>query len=274
MNAHNQQFLEIQEAENIDSVIFTTQPPLFHLDNGREILTALNAVQAEIVELGGISKVRDTNSTNAAFKFKFRGIDDMYNVISSLLVKHKIVIIPHLERAQCTKHTTKKGDITFKTHVIMRYSLFSCVDGSYIESCVIGESNDTTDKSGAKALSVAQKYMFIQTFSIPTASSPSDEQNSSRQWGQQPDHQNHKPNNSERTVKTIQYASLKFKNHVDEFMRKNGNRLCDVVKSMNLDMESLTHENLKKIAFDFDLFLKNQPPQESPQTPQAPQQNI
>ncbi|MNZ97226.1 hypothetical protein D3C78_1164520 [compost metagenome] len=106
--------------------------------------------------------------------------------------------------------------------------------------------NDTTDKSSSKALTAAQKYLFIQTFSIPTATNnPEDEQR-------------HNQNNQPRH--NIRYASLKFKNHVDEYMRKNNNKLCDVVNSCGLDMEKLTHDQLRGIVFKFDEHLKKQSP--------------
>ena len=253
MNQLNKHPLEIQEAENIEAISFTTNPPVFNLEKGNEILKALNAIQAEIIEMGGIAKDRQTESNVATFKFSFRGIDDMYNVISALLVKHKVVVTPHLERGQCTKHTTKKGDITFKTHVVVRYTLFSCVDGSYLEACMFGESNDATDKSSSKALSAAQKYLYIQTFSIPT-STGNDQHEPTKAWGQK---NNHKPQQT--NAESVQYATLKFKNHVDEHMRKHDNRLCDVVSARGLNMEKLTHAELRNIAIEFDNFVKHQP---------------
>jgi len=266
MNAYNQQFSDVKETEDTDVAVFTTKSPTYNLNNGIEILKALNLVQAEIIALGGIAKARDTESNNAAFRFKFRGIDDIYNVISDLLVKHKIVVSPHVERCQCTKHITKKGDVTFKTHVVVRYTLLSSIDGSYLESCLIGESNDTTDKSSSKALSAAQKYLFIQTFSIPTSTdNQADQQNQqkntyqqNRQYQQQNAHPPEQANT--RTVKTVRYASLAFKNHVDEYMKKNNNRLCNILKNLNINMEDLTHEQLRKIVFDFDQYLRNQTP--------------
>src|SRR5699024_5431952 len=96
--------------------------------------------------------------------YKFRGIEDMYNVISPLMVEHNVVLTPFLEKCKTIKTVSKSGDIAYKTIVVMRYLLISIVDGSSVETCFLGEANDSGDKSSIKAQSAAQKSFYIQTF--------------------------------------------------------------------------------------------------------------
>lgn len=129
-----------------------------------QVYAAINAIQAEFAESGGISKDRK----NQAQGYNFRGIDDVYNALSPLLAKHGLVIIPrHLTRT-CDEQTNAKGTLLFYVKVESEYDIVSAADGSVHTARSFGEAMDSGDKATNKAMSASYKYMAMQLFAIPT----------------------------------------------------------------------------------------------------------
>jgi hypothetical protein len=129
-----------------------------------KVYQAINAIQAELSVLG-ITK--DRKATQGA-TFAYRGIDDVYNTISPLLAKHKLVILPRmLERTQ-DERKSAKGNALFYTTVKAEFDVVSSEDGSHHTICTYGEAMDSGDKSTNKAMSTAYKYACFQMFAIPT----------------------------------------------------------------------------------------------------------
>jgi hypothetical protein len=128
------------------------------------------AVYAAIVavadEIGQAGIAKDRNNQQQGFKF--RGVDDVMNTFSPLLVKHRLFVIPTVEERVITERVSAKGNPLFFTHVKVRFRVICAVDGSYIEGAMFGEGMDSADKSSNKAVAVAYKYFFFQTFCVPT----------------------------------------------------------------------------------------------------------
>lgn len=246
MSNHNNQ----NQPAAIDTpFIFTTpRPPKYHLENGHAILAAMNAVQNEIIEKGGIGKDRKTDSKNADYKYNYRGIDDMYNALSPILAKHQVTCMPNIEASQVASYLDQYGKITFKTFVLVRYTFFSAIDGSYIEVVMAGEAQDKGDKGISKALSMAQKYLFIQTFAIPTNTDHDPDRYTSE--AVQPKN-NHAQHQAQQRGQGERLASLEYKNKVDELMRPYNNRLAHVIKGMGITFPELTHAQLAQIEREF-----------------------
>ena len=112
----------------------------------------------------GISKDK-TNNTQG---YKFRGIDDVYNTLSSLLAEHGLVIYPIVKSRCQEERKTSKGGVLFFTAVNVDYNVVAVEDGSSFTMYVYGEAMDSGDKSTNKAMSAAYKYMCLQLFCIPT----------------------------------------------------------------------------------------------------------
>ena len=121
-----------------------------------QVFKSIAEVMAELSEIG-ISKDR----RNEQQKYKFRGIDDIYNTLSGLLSKHKICIIPYCQNRQSVERVTKSGGVSFYTTVTVKYDIISAIDGSKVECCTVGEAMDTADKSTNKAMSAAYKYLCL-----------------------------------------------------------------------------------------------------------------
>ncbi len=128
-----------------------------------QVFKSIVDVMAELSEIG-ISKDR----RNEQQKYKFRGIDDIYNTLSGLLSKHKLCIIPYCQNRKSVERNTKSGGVSFYTTVTVKYDIISAADGSKVECCIEGEAMDTADKSTNKAMSAAYKYLCLQLFCIPT----------------------------------------------------------------------------------------------------------
>ena len=118
-------------------------------------------------EVGAILK----NRKNTAQGFNFRGIDDVYNRLHPLLVKHRCFLSPEaLSFDQVDRPTKNGGNQTF-TKVKIRYKLYAD-DGSFVPVDVVGEAQDSADKSAAKAQSIAYKIAMFSLFCIPTEELP------------------------------------------------------------------------------------------------------
>lgn len=134
-----------------------------------EVYKAINAVQEELAQIG-ISK----SSKNLQQGFMFRGIDAVYNTISPLLAKHKLLILPRCLTRESTERVTAKGGALFYVTVQAEFDFVSAIDGSRHTVSMFGEAMDSGDKATNKAMSIAYKYAAFQAFCIPTEDTASD----------------------------------------------------------------------------------------------------
>lgn len=128
------------------------------------VYKAINAVQAELAEMGGISKSRK----NIQQGYAFRGIDEVYNTLAPILAKHKLLILPKVLERQCEERKSVKGTPLFYVTLKTDFYFTSAEDGSQFIATAYGEAMDSADKATNKAMSAAYKYVCLQAFSIPT----------------------------------------------------------------------------------------------------------
>lgn len=103
--------------------------------------------------------------------YKYRGIDDVYNMLHPLLASNGIFILPQVLERNSEQFTLRNGGLATRTFLRVRYS-FVHSDGSAISCTVVGEGADNSDKSIGKAMAYAAKYCLLQTFCIPTEDMP------------------------------------------------------------------------------------------------------
>ena len=138
-------------------------------DKPPHVLTAINAVMVDIAR-DGIAKDRE----NIQQKYKFRGIDDVYNALAPLLAVHNLIIKPKCLTRDVTERTGrsydgKPGATLIYVVVAMEFELISALDGSReVSGPFYGEAMDSGDKATNKAQSAAFKYFAMQQFVIPT----------------------------------------------------------------------------------------------------------
>lgn len=122
-----------------------------------------SAIPNVMNDIGVVAK----DKVNKQQGFRFRSIDDVYNVLHPALSKNKVFIVPEIiSQERVIKHT-KSG--TEMEHVIcnIRFTFFA-EDGSFIQTIIVGEGQDTGDKATNKAMAIAYKYACFQVFCIPT----------------------------------------------------------------------------------------------------------
>lgn len=99
--------------------------------------------------------------------WNFRGIDAAYNYLHPILSKHGVFPVPCVLEEKSEEKLSSKGTTLFYRRLNVKYTFYA-EDGSSIEATVIGEAMDSGDKASNKAMSIAQKYAFLQIFTIPT----------------------------------------------------------------------------------------------------------
>jgi hypothetical protein len=128
-----------------------------------KVYQAINAVQKALAA-EGISKARK----NTQQGYNFRGIDDVYNVVSPLLGAHGLCILPRVLSRQCVERQTAKGGVLFYVTCEVEFDFVSAEDGSKHTVKTYGEAMDSADKATNKSMSAAYKYAVMQAFAIPT----------------------------------------------------------------------------------------------------------
>ena len=129
-----------------------------------QVYAAINAVQREIA-VTGISK---SNTTTGGAKFKFRGIDDVYNALSPIMAKHDLIIAPRYSNRELVERKSSNGNSLFYITVTGHFNFISALDGSKHTVTTFGEAMDSGDKGTNKAMAIAHKYALLQVFAIPT----------------------------------------------------------------------------------------------------------
>lgn len=127
-----------------------------------KVYAAINDVQAALAKKG-IGKGRRNDQQNYAF----RGIDDVYNVLSPLLAAHKLSILPRVLSRQLTERQARGGGALFSVALEVEFDIVCSTDGSKHTVKVYGEAMDSADKATNKAMSAAYKYAAFMTFAIP-----------------------------------------------------------------------------------------------------------
>ena len=112
----------------------------------------------------GIAKT----SKNVQQGYAFRGIDAIYNALSSELASANLCIIPRIVSRESIERQTRNGGALFYVTIAAEYDIVSAVDGSMHTASAYGEAMDSGDKATNKAMSAAYKYMAMQLFCIPT----------------------------------------------------------------------------------------------------------
>ncbi|WP_336040660.1 ERF family protein [Acinetobacter calcoaceticus] len=138
--------------------------------NGLAIFTAIVNMQEEI-SVTGLAKTLSAIDRAGNELYKSRSIDDVYNLLSPLLCKHKIVVAPNCISKEREAVKTKYS-IQYQTIVTVEYTFTSALDGSVHKATVYGEAFDNGDKGIAKALSMAYKVVCFQVFNIPVCQDP------------------------------------------------------------------------------------------------------
>ena len=120
------------------------------------------AIVAVMREIGAIGK----ESLNEQQRYKYRGIEAVYNRVQPCFAKHGIFSYPKVLEQTRETGATKAGGTMFYARLTVEYT-FAAADGSSISVVVVGEGMDTADKASNKAMAAAHKYAICQVLAIP-----------------------------------------------------------------------------------------------------------
>lgn len=129
-------------------------------EHKRNIFETIDLIMKEVPAIG---KTKQNTKQN----YKFRGIDDVMNILQPIFAKYKLFVIPEvLEQTREERKTSMGGTLLYSICKI-KYTFYA-EDGSHVEATVIGEGMDSGDKASNKAMAIAFKYALFQVFCIPT----------------------------------------------------------------------------------------------------------
>lgn len=128
-----------------------------------KVYSAITGIISDLSK-SGVGK----EQTNTFDKYKFRGIDDVYNALAPLLAKHNLCVLPKVLSRESVERVSKNGGALFYITVMVEYAFVSAEDGSSHIVVSVGEAMDRGDKATNKAMSAAFKYACFQAFCIPT----------------------------------------------------------------------------------------------------------
>ena len=121
--------------------------------------------------IGAIGK----DSVNQQQKFRYRGIDAVYNALNPVMSDLGLFLTPEiLDHKREERRTTKHDNNGNSYESVLMFSILTikytmhAPDGSSVSCVVVGEGMDSGDKASNKAMSIAMKYACFQLFMIPT----------------------------------------------------------------------------------------------------------
>ena len=124
------------------------------------IYERLAAIMADVPAIG-------KNSQNQEQRYRFRGIDDVYNYLHPLFVRYQVFTTSEILNKNREVWTNKNGTIMIEYSLQVKYR-FTAIDGSFVETQAMGQAMDSSDKASNKAMSMAHKAAMLQIFMIPT----------------------------------------------------------------------------------------------------------
>lgn len=133
------------------------------IETPASVYAKIAAVQGELAHTG-IRK----DSENTFDRYKFRGIDAVYNALAPLLAKYGLCVLPRIIERDCQERVSRKGEPMFYVTVTAEFDFVSADDGSVHTVRTYGEAMDRSDKATNKAMSAAYKYAAFMAFAIPT----------------------------------------------------------------------------------------------------------
>ena len=137
-------------------------------ESGKGIYAAMAAIQRDFP---AVTK----EGINPSQKYKFRGIDDALKALNPLLSKHGVFMVAQDLKVSIsdTGAKTSNGTPMFRS-ILTGTVIWYHLDGSSIESSIVGEGIDMGDKGTMKAHANALKYLCWYTFAVPTESEKKD----------------------------------------------------------------------------------------------------
>jgi hypothetical protein len=125
------------------------------------IYKQISKIMAEVKSIG-------KDRVNEQQRFKFRGIDDVYNHVQPLFAKHGVFPAVQQREMMLRREGQTKSGGTMHFMTAMYDVFFFAEDGSNVQVTLEAEGMDSADKGTNKCHSVAHKYALLTLLMIPT----------------------------------------------------------------------------------------------------------
>lgn len=162
---------KLNEAFGSETASFPTGPvglpprpaddPRMGIPEGWEMIHTL--ISRILADVGPVAK----NERNLDQKYSFRGVDSVVNAINTAFKKHRVYPTSKVVNAAFQAVHTTGGKPSREVTGTIRFR-FTAPDGTYIETEVLTEALDQSDKGGPKAMSVALRIALLQMLLLPT----------------------------------------------------------------------------------------------------------
>lgn len=129
------------------------------------VFEAWREVMAEVTVIA-----KSQQMSGGGVKYNFRGIDQMTNVLSPVLRRHKVMIVPTVRDIGYETEVLTSNDrqrVQTSARLVMEYTVYGPAGDCFVGS-MAGEGSDSSDKSTSKAESMALKYFLSQSLMLAT----------------------------------------------------------------------------------------------------------
>ena len=102
-------------------------------------------------------------------RYNFRGVDRVVNAVGPALRRHGVLVLPtRILSVDYREARTAKGSVMQDCTVRVQWTVRGPAGDDLPAMESAGQATDTQDKSTAKAISVAQRVLFLASLHIPT----------------------------------------------------------------------------------------------------------
>lgn len=102
-------------------------------------------------------------------RYMFRGVDRVVNAVGPALRRHGVLVLPaRVVEKEYTETKTSGGKAMQDCTVTVEWMIVGPAGDLLPPVQSVGQANDTGDKATAKAMSVAQRVLFLTSLQIPT----------------------------------------------------------------------------------------------------------
>jgi hypothetical protein len=148
-----------------------TTAPLEAIEYTGEILDAAQvpvhiAWARVMADVQSISKADRRDDTGG--RYNFRGVDRVINAVGPALRRHGVLVLPKDPGAEYRDTRTANNKPMRECVVTVQWTVRGPRGDDLPPLESIGEATDTQDKATAKAVSVAQRVLFLAALQIPT----------------------------------------------------------------------------------------------------------
>lgn len=129
------------------------------------VVVAFTRVMADVQSVRKEDRRDDTGG-----HYNFRGVDRVVNAVGPALRRHGVVVIPSRVFDVEYRETRTSGNKPMQECTLKVEWIVYGPTGDRLEQPLqsAGQANDTSDKATAKAISVAQRVLFLTALHIPT----------------------------------------------------------------------------------------------------------